>query len=225
MSTHTISCFIWNTRPSADLCQIGKFSPSGEIPSLNVGTLSWVTRWSRRRPFWRNLHFQTHCAYQVRGCVNTFCSVSCSARPLITDSLSSSEARHMGGFVGQLCRINSNNSRGAANVSQMQRDENTCHVNVCGWLIDWIDCHFCLPADTEVWQESEVVLWWGDEEDRWALHTKVNLVLRNEQIYIVSCVLCPSWINAACAVSAFEVNVIDQQVKPLFPIFFLTDTV
>lgn len=71
----------------------------------------------------------------------------------------------------------------------MQRDENICHVNVCGWLIDWIDCHFCLPADTEVWQESEVVLWWGDEEDRWALHTKVKLVLRNEQIYIVSCVL------------------------------------
>lgn len=118
MSTHTISCSIWNTRPSADLCQIGKFSPSGEIPSLNVGTLSWVTRWSRRRLFWRNLHFQTHCAYQVRGCVNTFCSVSCSARPLIIDSLSSSEARHMGGFVGQLCWINSNNSRGTANMSQ-----------------------------------------------------------------------------------------------------------
>lgn len=45
------------------------------------------------------------------------CSVLCSAHALMIDSLSSSEARHMGGPVGRLCRIHSNNSRGAANKS------------------------------------------------------------------------------------------------------------
>lgn len=57
-----------------------------------------------------------HCACQVRVYAQRFCL--CFVLDVCSEvvSLSSSEAGDMGGFIGQLCRINSNYSRGTVNT-------------------------------------------------------------------------------------------------------------
>lgn len=81
-------------------------------------------------------------------CSEVSCCVLCSTSHVV--SLSSSETGDMGGFIRQLCRINSNNSRGTVNTSE----ETTRKKKKNGSSVLTHGSHLFFPSDAKVWQES-----------------------------------------------------------------------